>query len=482
MITVPQLFMSRFCSSWERAGTTALMNTLRLRPVFLPTTIAETVRRCFPIGQPGVPPSELLLSTPALSPDLIERLRAHKILVDSPTYDDSVLARLRATIQPPRIRIAYFLLTDACNLMCHYCFIRKGMPEGYQTCHMTRDTARSAVELFARLSGGQDPGERSIIFYGGEPLMNPSVFHFVVDLVDQFKATDRLHPETRMTLLTNGTLLTDDVLEKVKSSGVSLAVSVDGYGLAHDASRPFRNGRSSYPTVLAALERCRLRGIPFSISPTISWDNINHFEDTMENIVSVIRPAGVGFNIIMGGTHNDADSLQYADAAAEFIVKAFRVLREQGIPEDRMLRKLKSFTDGRPHLFDCAAAGGNQIVVSADGQVGICHAFVGTRQFFVTDVSDLSFNPSSSNVFAEWNRRSPVNMEQCLSCPGVGLCGGGCLHNAVATKGSIWQTDERFCRHTLTTLEYLIWELHSLSLSRISRGAVPPEEERNATL
>jgi uncharacterized protein len=472
MSKLPHLFLSRFCSSWERNGTTAFMNTLRLRPVFVPTGTARLICRHFPKVESGVDAAGGAPLPADLSETLARELLREKILVDSQSYDDEVLARLRATVGQPEVRIAYFLLSDACNMKCSYCFIRKGMEPRYKQSNMTLDTALAAVEMFASLSRGVDSDERTIILYGGEPLLNPAVFHYTVDLVKQFKADGTLHPSTRLTLLTNGTLLTDEILRSIKVSKVSVSISIDGFALAHDASRQFHDGSSTYPVILNAIERCRSFGIPFSISPTITWNNIDHFDETLENIVSVIRPAGVGFNILMGGTDDRAESASYAERASAFIIEAFKVLREHGIPEDRMLRKIRAFTSGSPHTFDCAAAGGNQIVVAPDGQVGICHGFVGTREYFVSNVHDRSFNPASNPTFSEWNRRTPINMESCLACSGLGLCGGGCLHNASVTRGSIWEKDDRFCKHTLMTLEFLVWELHLASQARtVSRGA-----------
>jgi uncharacterized protein len=52
-------------------------------------------------------------------------------------------------------------------------------------------------------------------------------------------------------------------------------------------------------------------------------------------------------------------------------------------------------------------------------------------------------------------------MNQCQDCPALGICGGGCPHNADRTKGSIFELDERFCVHANTVLEWLIWDLYN---------------------
>jgi len=49
-------------------------------------------------------------------------------------------------------------------------------------------------------------------------------------------------------------------------------------------------------------------------------------------------------------------------------------------------------------------------------------------------------------------------MPQCFGCEAIGLCGGGCPINAELNFGSIWALDTRFCIHTKSTLEWMIWD------------------------
>lgn len=103
---------------------------------------------------------------------------------------------------------------------------------------------------------------------------------------------------------------------------------------------------------------------------------------------------------------------------------------------------------------------GGQIVIAPDGHVGICHGYLGSRKYFVTNVNNMKFDPQSDPVFMEWSRRSPLNMDICRDCPALGICGGGCPLNADYEKGSIWEIDKRFCVHCKATIEWLIWDLY----------------------
>ena len=110
-----------------------------------------------------------------------------------------------------------------------------------------------------------------------------------------------------------------------------------------------------------------------------------------------------------------------------------------------------------PVVSDCGGCG-LQIVVSPDGKIGVCQAFCGEKNFFVTE-SFETFNPESHPFWKQWRHRSPLTNETCKSCIALGNCGGGCPYNAYRTKGTIAALDERFCIHARETTYFLIRDL-----------------------
>lgn len=455
-----RLVLSKFAHTFEKNGVIAFMNALKLRPVFILKPTADILNSTIQAGTINEFMDGIAGIGSLSGRGIIDALREEKILIENSEYDEYVLSNVRKVANSPKIRVAYFLMTDDCNLDCSYCFIKKGMASGYKTSSMSEETAFAGLEMYARLSFGDDLDERTIVIYGGEPLLNSATTIKLINKITEYKNVGRLHTKTITSLVTNGTLLTDEILQSIKANGVALGISIDGFMLAQDNNRKFTTGKNSYNSVMTAVNRCRQHGVEFSISSTISWDNINNFDETMNNILNVIKPSGVGFNILMDKTCSSTDNDDYADKAADFIVEAFKIFREHGIYEDRIMRKAKAFVEGKMHIFDCAAAGGNQIVIAPDGQVGICQAFIGTRDYFVSNVTETDFVPSTNAAFIEWKDRTPVNMEECLDCEGLGICGGGCPYNSFTTEGTIWGLDKRFCKHTLKSLEFLVWDLY----------------------
>ena len=94
------------------------------------------------------------------------------------------------------------------------------------------------------------------------------------------------------------------------------------------------------------------------------------------------------------------------------------------------------------------------------------------KKYFVSNVDDELFDCTIDPNFIEWSQLTPVNHEECLDCPALGICGGGCPINAMnAKKGnSIHSIDTRFCAHAKKTLNFLIHDLYRIMLERTTKN------------
>jgi len=451
------MIFSRFTHTLEKDGIVALYNSLRIQPLYLVKNILDSVVSFIDSG------AALESCTDNNLKAVLKQMAEYKIIVPNAAYDDSIFARLKTNTGKPAIQIAYFILTENCNFRCKYCFIMRGMPPDYKPLAMSAETADKAVETYARLLVNNESDDNMIILYGGEPLLNFDVMRHIVDVVETCKANKILPEKVKIAVVTNGTLITEDIAKYLRKHQIGLGISIDGYEDVTDSNRRYTSGEPTYSAIRKGIKIAQEAGCEVSLSVTISNEALNHFDDTMNLIINDIKVKDLGFNILM---EDESDDPEYAEAAAEFIIKAFQRFRALGIYEDRIMRKVKSFTDKDLHLFDCAAAGSNQIVVAPDGAIGICHGYLGSRKYFCGNVSDNKFDPKQEKIFLEWSRRTPVNIKECESCIALGICGGGCPYNADKRHGSIWALDERFCVHAKKTLHWLIWDLYEKTQNR----------------
>lgn len=376
-------------------------------------------------------------------------------------------ARKNLALVNPHISILYLLVTNNCNLSCAYCNIEseRRKPAGFTFSYMTAEVARKAIELFIRTrSKNSDP---TVIFYGGEPLLNWEVMKEVL-LYLRKREKEGVFGERklRIQMVSNGTLMNPEIVKILKETGVSAGISIDGMRRHHDISRPRREKGGSWDDSIRGYFMCQKAGLGPGISCTLGEHNMPEIREIAEYFATELEIRGLGFNI-QKGLPADHPSVVCPKLATEKIIEAFRVFRKYGINEDRIMRKIKCFIGEAVWYHDCAGYGG-QITVSPQGWVGPCHIFTEDGQFLIGDIADpdLEAKIMEGEVLRTWCRRTPVLMEECLSCEGLGICGGGCALEAQVRKGDLFAMDDSFCLHCKTALHWMIEELGDSLLER----------------
>lgn len=190
-------------------------------------------------------------------------------------------------------------VTEACNLRCGYCvysgrYLRK---RSHSSRHMPWSLARKAVDYL--LSHSRDRKTIAVGFYGGEPLLR---FDLIRKTVQYMKETDG-EKRVRFNVTTNGTLLTDAVIDFLAEHDINVLVSLDGPKDVHDRYRRFRNGQGSHNRVLTNLEKILERNeayyrrrISFNVimAPPYRPLKIESFIRTHEHLFQNVRVATGG--------------------------------------------------------------------------------------------------------------------------------------------------------------------------------------------
>ena len=361
----------------------------------------------------------------------------------------------------PRIRVMVLHLTEVCNLKCRYCFVEGQYPSVGKRETMPVNTIRASVNFFARMVADQNfTKPPSIVFYGGEPLVNWQVMKAGLEEIDMLQANGHLTPVLNKIVITNGTLITDEIARTLKEYEVSVAVSIDGPEDIHDSMRVYRGGAGSFAKAMDGIGILKAHGITPTISSVMTKQGINRLEEILDFLIDTIGAKGIGFNhVSIVPDHYPYDPV-YEDSFADAILRAREHNEQQhpGTYERRMSPRIRNFRTRSLVKADCTGCG-EQFSVSPEGEVGICQGFIGERLTFEGSVYDEDFDPHSEPVFQEWSLRSPLNMSECTNCPALATCGGGCPRNAHALTGSIWNVDKGFCHFARKANEWLIWNV-----------------------
>lgn len=461
--------LSRFAHAFDLGENVALYHSLRMRPVFLTN---ETYRRV-QAWLASAPSSVQESSVPVELRAEIDALLKARIITKEEGEDERVLAYVRSKIPKPATNVCYMILSEQCNLACKYCFLGNNTPEKrmrFSRQSMQVETADKAIDFFIRQikeSGlDHEDNEPVVIFYGGEPLVNYPVLVHIAERFNALRETEPCLRKINLSMVTNGLLLNRERLLKLKDLGVSIAISIDGFSEEANQMRVDLAGKPVFNKIVEKLDLCRELGVDVSLSVTISQETLHEKKQVLE-LINKYGIKSLGFNIMMSSDTFIVPQ-SYNEEAAQFIIDVFAELREIGVYEDRIMRKLKAFSKEQVYFSDCAATSGGQIVVAPNGQVGICHGCLHDKRYFVSNVDDSSFVASRDETFMEWAQLSPVNNESCLDCAALGICGGGCPINAMYLKpgNTIHSIDERFCSHAKRTLDFFIHDLFRIVSAR----------------
>ncbi len=134
----------------------------------------------------------------------------------------------------------------SCNLRCAHCFNGSG-PENREMPALSREDVRTLLDE------AEAAGVRDIVFTGGEPFLHPEMAEIAGDTLGRFPAT----------ILTNGTLLTDRIIERLANAARDSRYSLE-IRVSLDASPEEENdrirGRGSYGKALAGVARLEKAG------------------------------------------------------------------------------------------------------------------------------------------------------------------------------------------------------------------------------
>jgi len=465
---------SRFAFEFINGPIAALYHSLTLKKLYMPVETLSLYRH---FASPKTPAQVLALYNESEQPEIqqaIDQLLRTGFLVPEDWDETEAFDSVRGFLLPkPHIDCMYLIPTNDCNFDCRYCLVERNMPAQLRSARMTEDTAKQAIDFFARCAA-KDSFGKEIVFYGGEPLLNWEVVQFAISYAREVHQKGGFgDAPLRLALLTNGTLMTRDRAKFLADNGVEIDVSIDGPSEIHDLMRFFRG--SNQPTYNHTLRGYRIAQEFTSpgISCTVASHNVEVLDEVTRFFATELKPSGLGFNILVAVDESDPAYVPIERVTMK-IIDAYKVAREYGLFEDRVMRRIRAFVEESVRFYDCAGCG-RQIVVTPDGRVGPCQAFLGSRDFFVGTVYD-DLDIEGHPVFNEWSKRSPFNMPQCYDCPAIAICGGGCPADAYLRTGSLWEVDRRMCIHCTMLLEWMIWDQWALLQSKSSLpGGISPE-------
>lgn len=360
------------------------------------------------------------------------------------------LNELRQSVPPPRKRtpavpVVIWNLVRRCNLACKHCYSVSANKD-FRGELSTADAYRVMDDLKAF-------AVPALILSGGEPLLRSDIF----DIGLRAKSLGFY-----TTLSTNGTLITDAVADAIASVRFDyVGISLDGIGTTHDR---IRRKEGAFQASLAAIRRCKARGLTVGIRFTLVQDNAAD----LPSLLQLQEDEGVDkfylshLNYAGRGNRNRKDDAHFATTrkAMELLVDTAWDQLCKGVCKDIVTGNNdadgvfllhwaeRRFPQYAPRLRESLARwGGNAsgIGVANIDNTGDVHPDTFWWDYSLGNIRDRPFSAiwsdRSNPLLARLRNRPRKIGGRCGRCAYFDICGGNTRTRSAQLTGDPWQED-----------------------------------------
>jgi len=282
---------------------------------------------------------------------------------------------------------------------------------------MPLDRAKSAVERFLLKERVETP---TVAFFGGEPLLN---FDMIQELVHYYGV------QFKYRITTNGTILTDEILDLFKTYNFQAIVSLDGTKEIHDKDRC-----NSFDKVLDNIKK--MKGIVSCIRATFTPENLQLLDRTrfLHELLDTQYTKSISIEPVFDRLDWDFDVLKEEyDKVKVFIVE--RLLEKRPVSFHNIMVFYDRIKHGKFSFSECGAGRGT-VTVTPDETVYACHRLGKTK------IGDLYNTLETKN----WIDTHVTSNNTCLDCDYFTICGGHCRFQGLMANGSLEIPDEIGCK------------------------------------
>lgn len=313
---------------------------------------------------------------------------------------------------PRRLKIQLGL---GCNMSCPYCLQKMEVPKAVKA------APKDAVELVEKLKLYLSSKEelKKIEFWGGEPLLYWEKIKYLVPVLSE------MFPNTRFSMVTNGTLLTTEIVDFLKEWDFGIAVSHDGPGQHIRGDDPFDD-----------FDQCE--GIQYAfeqLHPKFSFNAV--FTPTNCNASEIIdwfgeRFPGAAVNF-EGVVHNydlgDTNSSFTPEQLMAFHEQLYaQILDGSAIRSPSIRNQVKMMVDSiiqrKPSRIlgqGCQMDRPDELAVDLKGNVMTCQNTGAKGEHKLGTLDDLQ--SVRLNTSYHWSQR-----KECKECPVLQICAGACMY------------------------------------------------------
>ena len=338
-------------------------------------------------------------------------------------------------------------ITSRCNLNCKYCY------------HFDSDAdVDDELPLHEWLLFFKELKKNSVLsvtIQGGEPFIRKDLKEILAGIVNN---------DMRFSILSNGTMLNDDIASYIASTKRCrfVQISIDGSAPEiHDKCR----GEGSFSKSIKSIQILKKYKIPISVRVTINKLNVYDIENITKYLIKSINLKGFSINSAsyLGRCKSPENNIQLSIEERSFVMKKLLDLNKKyndcisasaGPLADvhqwtRMIREKNSNTITSKNSGKLCGCGGvlSKIAIRADGQITPCillsHITLG--RINSVDLKSIWLNNERLKFLRGIRNISLSDFAFCKDCEYIPWCTGNCPAISYSIIGKEAHPDPEAC-------------------------------------
>lgn len=247
----------------------------------------------------------------------------------------------------------YIELTTRCNNNCSHCVVTNP--------NVKNEYLLTTQEIMRIIDEIDLIGYKEVIITGGEPLLRTDIIEIIKYIYEK---------NLKINIMTNGTLLDETIIEKLKIYNKLLSVTVSLYGYNEESYYNFTKNKIGFNDVIRGLSLLKINKIKYKINVILIREIIDNFE-SLKNIlfenklISVLEELSFIGPLYTSNTQSERMNeqiIQLRVSPREYCRALFLIEKDSGIYE----YKANSMSNDK--IFNC----GFCHTISPDGYFRYC--------------------------------------------------------------------------------------------------------------
>ena len=397
---------------------------------------------------------DLAASLGAPEQSALRDLAEHGFIVRDRATERQALNRFFRDVREDTSELRVTALTTLqCNFACDYCIQGDHGDHNANAEKMSMETGDRLSEWIEMKLDELGSSKFALTFFGGEPLLNQPVMFETAERL--WRATRARGVEMRVSVITNGLLLTPEVVDRLEPFGLSgFKITLDGDRETHDRARPLRGGQGTFDRIVENIRRVAHR-CNISIGGNFDEDTVDSYpalldflleQEFADSLVQVAfkpivgnKPAALPPGVIaltavgpddrpLGGT-----CMTTTGSGAGSACDSCNLDTQMSFLREETKQRGFATTDGL-HNGPCDIHRQHAYTVGPDGAPYACPGFTGDATKATGHISE-EIEERHRRSAADFDALAP--WQSCGDCAFIPVCAGGCSVASHSEQGDM---------------------------------------------